>query len=105
MDTCGWDLEKFCPIWNQKILKQNLEYSRRLKLAQSMNESECLLWPTPTAHIAKEAGYPAEYTRNSPTITAIALGREGLSPSTGRMNPEYLEWMMGLPTGFTELGF
>lgn len=39
---------------------------------QKMRSSEVKLWPTPTAHNAKEGAYPAEYTRNTPSLTAVA---------------------------------
>ncbi len=98
------DSKKCCPTWKQRVTEQNSAYSQRVKSVQSTKESESLSWPTPTAHIAKEGGYPAEYNRNSPSITAVMLQREGLPHSSGKMNPEYLEWMMGVPTGWTELG-
>ncbi len=52
------------------------------------------LWPTPTAHNAKEGGYPAEHTRNTPTLAA----RVG-----GRLNPRWIEWLMGFPDKHTDL--
>lgn len=50
--------------------------------------------PTPTAHNAKEGAYPAEGKRNTPTL-AWFLG--------GKIHPEYTEWMMGWPIGWTDL--
>jgi hypothetical protein len=52
------------------------------------------LWPTPTAHNAKEGAYPAEYTRNTPTL-ASAVG--------GKLNPQFVEWLMGWPINHTAL--
>lgn len=53
------------------------------------------LWlPTPTAHNAKEGNYPAEKTRNTPTLASV-LG--------GKINPEYSEWLMGWPIKWTDL--
>lgn len=51
-------------------------------------------YPTPTCHMAKEGGYSAELRRNTPTMGAI-LG--------GKPNPEYAEWLMGWPIGWTDL--
>jgi len=51
-------------------------------------------WPTPMAHNAKEGAYPAEYRRNSPTLAA----RVG-----GKLNPTWVEWLMGWPLGWTSL--
>ena len=49
--------------------------------------------PTPTAHNAKEGGYPAEHTRNTPTLSSVA---------GGKLNPAWDEWLMGWPLGLTE---
>ena len=50
--------------------------------------------PTPTCHNAKEGAYPAEYTRKTPTL-ATHVG--------GKIHPEFTEWMMGWPLGWTDL--
>ena len=60
-------------------------------------------WPTPTAHIHKEGGFPAEYTRNTPTLTAEATEADGKPHSSGSLNPEWVEWLMGYPVGYTDL--
>ena len=52
------------------------------------------MWPTPTAHNSKEGVYPAEYLRNTPTPAAVA---------GGRLNPTWVEWLMGFPAGHTDL--
>ena len=49
-------------------------------------------WPTPTSHNAKEGGYPAEHTRNTPTLSAKA---------GGKLNPQWVEWLMGWPIDHT----
>lgn len=62
---------------------------------QTTKGKESGLWlPTPTAHNAKEAAYPAEYTRVTPTL-ATHVG--------GKIHPHFTEWMMGWPTGWTDL--
>jgi len=61
------------------------------------------MWPTPTAHLHKEGGYPAEYTRNTPTLTAEATQSEGKPHSSGSLNPAWVEWLMGFPEGWTDL--
>jgi hypothetical protein len=52
------------------------------------------LWPTPTAHNAKECNAPAESNRNTPT-PAAQVG--------GRLSPMWVEWLMGWPIGWTDL--
>ena len=51
-------------------------------------------WTTPTAHNAKEGGFPAEHERNTPTLAAQA---------GGSLNPTWVEWLMGWPLGWTDL--
>lgn len=98
-------------------------------------------WTTPTCHMAKEGGFPAEYTRNTPTLTAQASGpptpeksnttgksqgswptpdcsdrrsknskQQGLTnkatenKTNTKLNPNWVEQLMGLPVGWTDLG-
>ena len=66
--------------------------------------SKAKFWPTPTAHLHKEAGYPAEFTRNTPTLTAEVHMRNGKNQeTTGALNPMWVEWLMGFPLGHTDL--
>jgi hypothetical protein len=66
-------------------------------------QQQVKMWPTPTAHLHKEGGYPAEYTRNTPTLTAEATQSEGKPHSSGSLNPTWVEWLMGFPEGWTDL--
>ena len=52
------------------------------------------MMPTPMCHNAKEGAYPTEYTRKTPTL-ATHVG--------GKIHPEFQEWMMGWPQGWTGL--
>lgn len=53
-----------------------------------------MMFPTPTCHNAKEGAYPAEYTRKTPTLATHA---------GGKLNPMWVEWLMGWPLGWTDL--
>ena len=88
------------------------------------------IWPTPTAHMSKETNAPSEHNRNTPTLTAQAnwptprtkgmCGGSGswekLKANTtieearlmgagngGKLNPTWVEWLMGWPLGWTDL--
>ena len=52
------------------------------------------IWPTPTAHMAKETNAPSEALRNEPSMAS----RVG-----GQLNPTWVEWLMGWPLGWTDL--
>ena len=51
-------------------------------------------WPTPTAHMAKETNAPSEANRNEPSMAS----RVG-----GKLNPTWVEWLMGWPLEWTDL--
>jgi hypothetical protein len=88
------------------------------------------MWPTPTAHMAKETNAPSEHNRNTPILTAQVnwptprtkgmCGGSGswdlLNKNTtkeearqmgagngGKLNPMWVEWLMGWPLGWTDL--
>lgn len=50
--------------------------------------------PTLTAQDAKNCGGPSQMERNTPPLNALA---------GGPLNPEWCEWFMGCPLGWTEL--
>lgn len=52
------------------------------------------VFPTPTAHNAKECASPSEYNRNTPTLATHA---------GGKLNPMWVEWLMGWPIRWTDL--
>jgi hypothetical protein len=52
------------------------------------------MFPTPTAHNAKECNSPSEKNRNTPTLATHA---------GGKLNPMWVEWLMGWPLAWTDL--
>lgn len=52
------------------------------------------LWPPESARDWRDGGYPAEGKRNTPTL-AFQAG--------GKLNPQFVEWLIGVPTDATEL--
>ena len=82
------------------------------------------IWTTPTAHMSKETNAPSEHRRNTPTLTAQVNQRwptpdasahkyrlSGNSQQSnslmalagGKLNPDWTEWLMGWPPGWTDL--
>lgn len=69
--------------------------ARRIAIGKQVSlEAAVKFWPTPTAHNAKEGGFPSEHQRNTPTLAAQA---------GGSLNPTWVEWLMGWPLGWTDL--
>ena len=80
---------------NAKISERLATRTRDGKLRLNLEEVVSRdFYPTPTAHNAKEGAYPSEYNRNTPTLASIA---------GGRLNPEWVEWLMGYPIMHTDL--
>ena len=52
------------------------------------------MWPTPVARMWKDCGAPSEYKRNEVPLAA-QVG--------GTLNPTWVEWLMGYPSGWTDL--
>jgi DNA (cytosine-5)-methyltransferase 1 len=53
-------------------------------------------WPTPTTQEAKQSF--AKNTQYQSLTKAVKA-----SPTTGKLNPTWVEWLMGFPTGWTDL--
>ena len=57
------------------------------------------LWPTPLANDATGGTSPSREFRKAPGLAfAVQQGQDG-----GKLNPTWVEWLMGYPAGWTEL--
>jgi len=97
-------------IWKRMVIDQRGEYSQRVKLVLHTIESESTSWPTPSARdwkdtpgMAKTATNPdgSERKRNDQLARAVYATE---NPISGHLNPDWVEWLMGVPTGWTGLG-
>jgi len=77
---------------SKQAMDAHLSRGHQLGLANQVAHRH--LWPTPTAHNAKETNAPSEAKRNEPTLAS----RVG-----GVLNPTWVEWLMGWPLGWTDL--
>ena len=61
--------------WKKKVTPRQWSYCQRVVSVHRTKETDSgqlqSAWPTPTAHNAKENGYPAELTRNSLPLGAV----------------------------------
>lgn len=81
-----------------KIQKRIMKNNRRLS-RNGITHSLCLaetiiMFPTPNARDWKDNASPSEYKRHTPTLATQA---------NGRLNPQWVEWLMGYLIGWTEL--
>jgi hypothetical protein len=79
------------------ILKQGQNHRKngqpiQIRLVDQVNNSR--LWPTPVQRMYKDSGSPSEYARNEIPLAA-QVG--------GPLNPDWVEWLMGWPPGWTDL--
>jgi hypothetical protein len=90
--TCGMATHsQLTPEASQREMDRSLrvrKYPSTLAIAVQAK------WPTPTAHNAKEGAFPAEFSRNTPQLA---------SQFGGKLNPMWVEWLMGWPLGWTDL--
>lgn len=107
-DTSRLDSAQSSLIWKHEVTTRRGEYSARLKSAHLTRESESTSWPTPSAHEAR-LGYQ---DRSDPTkkgtqesLTTVVVNKGGgRQQAPGHLNPEWVAWLMGVPTGWIRLG-
>jgi DNA (cytosine-5)-methyltransferase 1 len=76
----------------RKLNKPHMTYGA--KLSDAILYKEKKRFPTPTSHNAKETNAPSEALRNEPSLAHHA---------GGKLNPTWVEWLMGWPLGWTDL--
>ena len=111
-DTFPWGCATSCANWENWVTERRGAYSARLKLARLTSESGSMYWPTATARDWKGCGNAVprkDGKHRLDTLEAVVMfGRAGQeSPSTdgnrvGSLNPNWVETLMGLPTGWTD---
>ena len=76
----------------------------QIRLQDQVREER--LWPTPAAHEGR-LGYQRRDTGKKGTqksLSTIVIDTEGgREKTTGQLNPTWVEWLMGYPTGWTDL--
>jgi hypothetical protein len=86
------DLKRYSKTWPSWGMTQGGSAYVHPMSEHLIRETGGSCWPTPTAHNAKETNAPSESKRNTPTLAA----RVG-----GKLNPMWVEWLMGFPLEFT----
>ena len=114
-------------IWKKMVTAQRGEYSQRVKLAHHTNEKEFTSWPTPDVAQAQKVSNRPNYgqlglanhpevhgqTVDRPKMQKDRLGRQGQVKNNtngnsqeqfGKLNTYWVEHLMGIETGWTDLG-
>lgn len=70
-----------------------------------IHETACGLWPTVKSTIRSDC--PSERLRHAPDLVSVIkmrpLPNGSMPQQDGQLNPEWVEWFMGWPIGWTEL--
>lgn len=82
-------------LWSGWAIALRREYSARPRLERPTTGSASISWPTPLARDYKDG--TAEVVRNG-KVVKDTLGRALGGPP----NPPWVEWLMGLPEGWTD---
>ena len=103
--TSVLDCKKSLATWKVLVIEQRGEYSQRVKLAHRTRESESTSWPTPRASEYKDCGSVGSksHTHMDKRSYLCAKVKDPKMP-LGMLNPDWVEWLMGVPIGWTELG-
>lgn len=106
--TCSWrtrqfsllgDLELFSETWPRWGTMRNGECSERLMPGHLTRENVSGLWPTPTKQDSKHREVEPSYKNGTAKYGAIPLHVK----VGGELNVDWVEWLMGWPTGWTAL--
>jgi hypothetical protein len=104
--TGEWAL--FWGPWPRSGMTRNGIAYQRPPSALVTAETESGSWPTPTARDWKDG--TAAACRNVPAngllgrVVHESSRRQTDSPESGSLNPVFVEWLMGYPLGWTDLG-
>ncbi len=100
--TTGYPVELVNGMWRSKYSSDPASpwYGARL--------CDVVKFPTPSAHEAR-LGYqdrsdPTKKGTQESLTTVVVNQAGGRKQCTGHLNPTWVEWLMGVPTGWTELG-
>ena len=84
------------------------ELARRLAAGEDVRlpPKRFAFWPTPTHSDARNTGVPSQLCRQyMPLSCRVRITEDGRFDSRGgRANPEFVEWLMGWPAGWSALG-
>src|SRR5579885_1719415 len=116
LESSIWRSTKCYLIWKPSVTRQGRLLFRLVPLARRTGETEFGLWPTPRARDWKGQSQRGEHGPRDALLNAVismfptptASRRSGLQTHgknivTGQLNPMWVEWLMGFPTGWTDL--
>ncbi len=106
-DRLPW--QAYLEAWPPAGMMRNGKCYRRRPLVHPISDSASFLWPTPTASDYKRysrnpAFFQKQHQRGKtylPVAVALLPGGKTANGFYGRLNPEWIEWLMGFPIGWS----
>jgi hypothetical protein len=111
--TQSWRTSEDISLWAEMLSSETLPpsgmtqngtlYEQPLS-AHLIAETGCLLWPTPRAAQGETRNHTV-WLRSSDKPQNLENRVAALEPSAigGKLNPTWVEWLMGFPIGWTDL--
>jgi hypothetical protein len=94
----------FAGTWPASGMTRNGRLFRRAPWAHHICDSECSLWPTPTASMdGRGFGIPRHENTGRYKLSTVRRVHALLSEHGWRIHPRFTEALMGFPTGWTEI--
>ena len=90
--------------WKAKATPRGRLWFQLAASALHTNDTDTQSWPTPTAMDA--AGLAGHLRKDTTSTRSMLLSQKVkclAGGGTGNLNPEWVEWLMGFPTGWTAL--
>lgn len=109
----GGDADVISHLWaTPKSSQSGPDYRRANRPRSGKNDltTQAALWPTPTVHDARSKG-PSQWTRHTLSLQMTSISFHRLlahsehggkfSDETPRLNPRFVEWLMGCPQNWS----
>ena len=103
-DSIAEDLATFSGTWPRSGMTRNGIAYALPTLVPRTAVSGCSLWPTPTARDYKDVGRNTNYASlyRKGKLAGFVAHRQPAGEPIGSLNPAWVEWLMGFPSGWTD---
>lgn len=91
------------PGTKDDTLKRRVASGFGLNLAETVQAAERLIFPTPTACAWKGSGSFGSKSHAHDVRKGNLKGVVIEDGNSGQLNPQWVEWLMGFPNGWTDL--